>query len=80
MCDFNSGSLSANYNLPRTVAGVQIDCPITKGYLSNSSSEPWGLAADVRLRLWPAGSPLMIWHVRLPGQAALVCQFHTDGQ
>jgi hypothetical protein len=50
---------SANYNLPRTVAGVQVDCPITKGYLSNSSSEPWGLAADARLRLWPAGSPLM---------------------
>lgn len=50
---------SANYNLPRTVAGVQIDCPVTKGYLSNSSSEPWGLAADARLRLWPAGSPLM---------------------
>ncbi len=50
---------SANYELPRTVAGVQIDCPITKGYLTNSSSEAWGLAADARLRLWPAGSPLV---------------------
>lgn len=50
---------SANYQLPRTVAGVQIDCPITKGYLTNCSPEAWGLAADARLRLWPAGSPLM---------------------
>ena len=51
--------VSANYELPRTVASVQIDCPITKGYLSNSSSEPWGLEADARLRLWPGGSPLV---------------------
>ena len=50
---------SANYELPRTVAGVRIDCPITKGYLTNCSSEAWGLAADARFRLWPAGSPLM---------------------
>ncbi len=50
---------SANYELPRTVAGVQIDCPITKGYLSNCNPEAWGLAADARLRLWPAGSPLV---------------------
>jgi murein DD-endopeptidase MepM/ murein hydrolase activator NlpD len=50
---------SANYQLPLTVAGVQIDCPITKGYLTNCSPDAWGLAADARLRLWPAGSPLM---------------------
>jgi len=48
---------SANYELPKAVGGVQIDCPITKGLLSNSGSNPWGLEADVRLRLWPAGSP-----------------------
>ncbi len=72
---------SANYELPQTVAGVQIDCPITKGYLSNSSSEPWGLEADARLRLWPAGSPLMNpGTYRLSGQAAMVRQFHADGQ
>ncbi|MGA2617852.1 MAG: PKD domain-containing protein [Thermoguttaceae bacterium] len=50
---------SGNYELPRTVAGVQIDCPITKGYLTNCNPEAWGLAADARLRLWPAGSPLV---------------------
>lgn len=50
---------SANYELPRTVAGVQIDCPITKGYLRNAGSDAWGLERDVRLRLWPAGSPLV---------------------
>ena len=50
---------SANYELPKTVAGVEIDCPITKGYLRNSGSDAWGLERDVRLRLWPAGSPLV---------------------
>jgi len=50
---------SANYELPRSVASVRIDCPVTKGYLSNSSSEPWGLEADARLRLWPAAGPLV---------------------
>src|SRR2546423_1815901 len=25
--------VSANYRLPATIAGVQIDCPVTKGYL-----------------------------------------------
>jgi murein DD-endopeptidase MepM/ murein hydrolase activator NlpD len=48
---------SANYNLPITVGGVQVDCPITKGYYTNSGSDSWGLAKDARLRLWPARSP-----------------------
>lgn len=56
--------VSANYRLPVTIAGVQIDCPVTKGYRQNSSkgvsgASPWGLDKDARLRLWPAGSPLM---------------------
>ncbi|MHC4226117.1 MAG: PKD domain-containing protein, partial [Planctomycetota bacterium] len=52
--------VSSTYRLPTTIAGVQIDCPITKGYLKNSSKEnAWGLEKDVRLRLWPAGSPLV---------------------
>ncbi|MCX7826333.1 MAG: M23 family metallopeptidase, partial [Verrucomicrobiae bacterium] len=50
---------SANYNLPKTVAGVQVDCPITKGYYTNSHRDAWGLEKDARLRLWPAGSPLI---------------------
>ena len=50
---------SANYRLPVTVGKVRVDCPITKGYTKNSSSDAWGLEKDARLRLWPAGSPLM---------------------
>jgi len=46
---------SATYHLPVTVGSVQIDCPITKGYLEHG--DHWGLDADVRLRLWPARSP-----------------------
>jgi murein DD-endopeptidase MepM/ murein hydrolase activator NlpD len=56
--------VSANYRLPVTVGGVQIDCPVTKGYRLNSEkddggADPWGLVKDARLRLWPAGSPWM---------------------
>jgi murein DD-endopeptidase MepM/ murein hydrolase activator NlpD len=56
--------VSGNYRLPVTVAGVQLDCPVTKGYRQNNSKgvageDPWGLDKDARLRLWPAGSPLM---------------------
>ena len=47
---------SAMYNLPKTIANTQIDCPITKDYLSNSNRDAWSLEKDVRLRLWPAGS------------------------
>ena len=50
---------SANYELPRAVGKVRVDCPITKGLLENSSTDAWGLQKDVRLRLWPAGSPLL---------------------
>lgn len=46
---------SATYHLPVTVGDVQIDCPITKGYLE--WGDHWGLDADARLRLWPAGYP-----------------------
>lgn len=56
--------VSANYQLPKTIAGVQVDCPVTKGYPQNSSAtvsgtNPWGLDKDVRLRFWPAGEPLL---------------------
>jgi chitodextrinase len=46
---------SATYHVPITVGDVQIDCPITKGYLE--WGDHWGLDADARLRLWPAGYP-----------------------
>lgn len=49
---------SATYHLPTSFAGVQIDCPITKGFVGNSrQGNVWGLLKDARLRLWPAGSP-----------------------
>ncbi len=48
---------SANYNLPQLIGGVQIDCPITRGYNANSGEDSWGLEKDARLRLWPKGSP-----------------------
>lgn len=49
---------SATYHLPLKFAGVQIDCPITKGHVGNSSQgNAWGLLKDARLRFWPAASP-----------------------
>ena len=50
---------SATYHLPTTVGEVQIDCSITGGYNSNGSPQSWALDKDARLRLWPAGSPLL---------------------
>lgn len=49
----------ATYHLPVTVAGVQIDCSMVKAFNSNSASDSWALEKDARLRVWPAGSPLM---------------------
>src|SRR5688500_5445301 len=49
----------ATYNFPVTVGGVQIDCSIVKAYNSNTGSDSWALEKDARLRVWPAGSPLM---------------------
>lgn len=51
--------ISANYHLPITAAGVQIDCPLTQGYVANSGGDAWGLKKAARLRLWPKGSPWM---------------------
>ncbi len=61
--------VSANYRLPVTVAGVRIDCPITKGFRERASTgNVWALEKDARLRLWPEGSPLMV-HTRQLAQA-----------
>ncbi len=48
--------VAANYRLPTSVGGLQIDCAATKG-LVQPKNNPWALDADARLRLWPAGSP-----------------------
>lgn len=50
---------SAMYRLPQIIAGIQIDCAMTKGIRENSNQDVWGLVKDARLRLWPAGSPLI---------------------
>ncbi len=47
---------SGMYNLPQYVSGIQIDCPVTAGWVhSGGGSEfnPWSLEKDIRLRLWP---------------------------
>ncbi len=46
----------STYHLPVTVGGVQIDCPIIQNY-NEDGDDYWGLDADARLRLWPAGWP-----------------------
>ncbi len=52
--------VAATYHLPTTIAGVRIDCAVTRGYRTGSSKKNvWGLRKDARLRLWPAGSPLV---------------------
>jgi len=49
---------SGTYHLPVRLGMVQIDCPVTKGYLERAGDRnPWGLLKAARLRLWPAGSP-----------------------
>lgn len=50
---------SGNYRLPVKIGRVQIDCSITKGYVSNSNRDMWNLEKDARLRLWPADAPLL---------------------
>lgn len=49
---------SGLYNLPVTVAGVRVDCPVTQGYMVRSSADRWGIDKDVRLRFWPKDGPL----------------------
>ena len=50
---------SGNYHLPVTVGGVQVDCPVTKGYYPNHDpfEDSWGLAKDARVRIWPKDAP-----------------------
>ena len=78
--------VSANYRLPVTRAGVQIDCPVTRGYRQNASKmtgnlDAWGLEKDVRLRLWPAGSPLIQpGTFRYPARQHWFASRDTNGQ
>ena len=49
--------VSGTYHLPQKIGGVQIDCPITKGYNAKGTPSSWGLDKDARLRLWPGDAP-----------------------
>lgn len=51
--------VAATYHRPVTVAAVQVDCAVTRGYNENGRPSSWGLKKDARIRLWPAGSPLI---------------------
>jgi murein DD-endopeptidase MepM/ murein hydrolase activator NlpD len=56
--------VSANYRLPTPIAGVRIDCPVTKGYRETSvhtmaGENIWALDKDARIRCWPAEGPLL---------------------
>ena len=48
---------SGNYELPRTVGPVQVDCPVVSAYRKNTNEDHWALEKAARLRVWPAGSP-----------------------
>ncbi len=45
--------VSGMYHLPRTVGGVQVDCPITAGVKDHSQIDHWALEKDARIRIWP---------------------------
>jgi murein DD-endopeptidase MepM/ murein hydrolase activator NlpD len=47
---------SGNYNLPLTVGKIQIDCPVTRGYYSNTNMDFWRLRKDAAFRIWEKGS------------------------
>jgi murein DD-endopeptidase MepM/ murein hydrolase activator NlpD len=49
---------SATYHLPVKFGRLQVDCPITRGHVTNSSQgNAWGLEKDARIRFWPEGGP-----------------------
>lgn len=48
-----------NYNLPKTVGPVQIDCPVLGEYPKNANGNLWAIEKHARIRVWPAGSPWM---------------------
>jgi len=48
---------TGNYELPRRVGSVQVDCPVVSAYNKNSTEDHWGLIKAARIRVWPAGEP-----------------------
>ncbi len=52
-CELRCGS----YRLPVIAGSVQVDVPVVAAYMKDSHIDWWFLKKDVRIRLWPAGSP-----------------------
>ncbi len=48
---------SGQYELPRAVGSVQVDCPVTAPYLPELDGRPLEPEKAVRLRFWVAGRP-----------------------
>ena len=48
-----------NYHVPVDAPGVRVDCTATRAYSTNSLHDSWALEKDARIRLWPAGAPLI---------------------
>ena len=47
--------VSGLYRLPRLVGCVQIDCPVTDNYNTDSHVNHWGIVKNAQFRLWPKG-------------------------
>ncbi len=48
---------SSPYELPLVSGDVQLDSPVTRGYVENSEANEWALDKDARIRIWPKDSP-----------------------
>lgn len=51
--------ISGNYNLPVKIGKVQLDCPVTGGYVKNVRIDDYGFDKDARIRIWPVNSPFL---------------------
>ena len=52
---------SGNYRLPVPVGGVQADAPAVQAYMKDTNFDWWVLRKDARVRVWPAGSPWVLF-------------------
>jgi hypothetical protein len=63
--------IAASYRLPVTLAGVQIDCAITRGYVETTGRQSWDLEKAARLRL--SGEAEVVRHADADVQRADLC-------
>ncbi len=58
--DGQEATISAgNYNLPKTIGKIQIDCPAIDSHFINSAKDKAPIAGKALFRIWPKGSPFM---------------------